>query len=109
MPVPRVIPHSDGAGVIDTVGGDALRAVAELLPDRSKLVTIADRPLAAELGGSGVERDRSTAVLTALVQLVAEGALDPLVTEIRPLDEAGAALAAVEAGHTLGKVTIRIE
>ncbi|WP_433276854.1 NADP-dependent oxidoreductase [Pseudonocardia xinjiangensis] len=94
--------------VFDTVGGDALRAVAELLADRSKLVTIADRPLAAQLGGSGVERDRSTAVLTALVQLVADGALDPHVTEIRPLDEAGAALATVEAGHTTGKVVIQV-
>jgi NADPH:quinone reductase-like Zn-dependent oxidoreductase len=94
--------------VFDTVGGDALRAVAEVLPDRSRLVTIADRLLAAQLGGSGVERDRSTAVLTTLVQLVAEGKLDPNVTEIRPLDEAGAALAIVEDGHTRGKVAIRV-
>ncbi|MCU1660440.1 MAG: hypothetical protein QOI36_222 [Pseudonocardiales bacterium] len=100
-------PHGVDA-VFDTVGGEALRAVAEVLPDRSRLVTIADRPLAARLGGSGVERDRSTAVLTALAQLVAEGELDPLVTEIRPLDEAGAALATVEAGHTRGKVAIEV-
>jgi NADPH2:quinone reductase len=94
--------------VFDTVGGDALRAVADVLTDRSRLVTIADRPLAAELGGSGVERDRSTAVLTALARLVAEGALDPHVTEVRSLDEAGAALATVEAGHTRGKVAIEV-
>lgn len=94
--------------VFDTVGGDALRAVAGVLSDPSRLATIADRPLAAELGGHGVERDRSTAVLSALAGLVAEGALDPHVTEIRPLDEAGAALATVEAGHTRGKVAIRV-
>ena len=94
--------------VLDTVGGDALRAVAGVLSDLSRLATIADRPLAAELGGHGVERDRSTAVLSALARLVADGALDPHVTEIRPLDEAGAALATVEAGHTRGKVAIRV-
>jgi NADPH2:quinone reductase len=47
-------------------------------------------------------------VLSALAGLVAEGALDPHVTEVRPLDEAGAALATVEAGHTRGKVAIRV-
>ncbi|WP_433290331.1 hypothetical protein ACQPZQ_43705 [Pseudonocardia sp. CA-142604] len=40
--------------VLDTVGGDALRAVAGVLSDTSRLATIADRPLAAELGGHGV-------------------------------------------------------
>lgn len=94
--------------VFDTVGGDALRAVAGVLSDMSRLATIADRPLAAELGGHGVERDRSTAVLSALAGLVADDALDPHVTEIRTLDEAGAALATVEAGHTRGKVAIRV-
>jgi NADPH:quinone reductase-like Zn-dependent oxidoreductase len=94
--------------VFDTVGGEALRAVAEVLADRSRLATIADRALVAELGGKGVERDRSTAVLAALAQLVADGALDPHVTDTRPLDEAGAALATVEAGHTRGKVVIEV-
>ncbi|WP_433290334.1 NADP-dependent oxidoreductase [Pseudonocardia sp. CA-142604] len=94
--------------VFDTVGGGALRAVAEVLADRSRLATIADRALVAELGGKGVERDRSTAVLAALAQLVADGALDPNVTDTRPLDEAGAALATVEAGHTRGKVVIEV-
>jgi NADPH:quinone reductase-like Zn-dependent oxidoreductase len=92
--------------VFDLVGGDALRAVADLVPDRSRLVTVADRPLAAELGGGGVERDRSAAVLAELARLVAAGVLDPQVTDVRPLDEAGAALAAVEGGHARGKVVL---
>ncbi|WP_232661521.1 NADP-dependent oxidoreductase [Pseudonocardia sp. TRM90224] len=95
-------------GVFDLVGGGALRAVAELLAERSRLYTVADRELVAELGGRGVERDRSTAVLSTLAQLVADGVLDPLVTETRPLAEAGAALAAVESGHARGKVVLEI-
>ncbi|MFC4946311.1 NADP-dependent oxidoreductase [Pseudonocardia sp. GCM10023141] len=94
--------------VFDLVGGAALRAVAELVADRSKLVTVADRPLAAELGGGGVERDRSRAVLTELARLVAAGELDPHVTDVRPLDDAAAALALVESGHATGKVALQL-
>ncbi|WP_433290330.1 zinc-binding dehydrogenase [Pseudonocardia sp. CA-142604] len=47
-------------------------------------------------------------MLSALAGLVADGALDPHVTEVRPLDEAGDALVIVEAGHTRGKVAIRV-
>ena len=50
-------------------------------------------------------RDRSTAVLSELARLVAAGELDPQVVEVRPLDEAPAAMRAVESGHALGKVT----
>ncbi|GAA0924437.1 NADP-dependent oxidoreductase [Pseudonocardia zijingensis] len=92
--------------ILDMVGGDALRTVAELLPDRSKLTSIADRSTAAELGGFSLERDRSTAVLTELARLVQAGELDPHVTEVRPLSEAAAALALVEDGHATGKVVI---
>jgi NADPH2:quinone reductase len=94
--------------VFDMVGGQALRTLAALVPDRTRLVSIADHALVAELGGSAVERDRSTAVLTRLAALVAGGELDPLVTDVRPLEEAGAALAAVEAGHARGKVAVSV-
>ncbi len=94
-------------GVFDLVGGDALRAVAVLVaPDR--LFTVADRPLVWELGGRDVERDRSTRVLAELARLVAAGELDPQVTEVWPLDEAGKALAVVERGHARGKVVLAI-
>ena len=49
--------------VFDLVGGDPLRAVAALLDDRSRLTSVADKPLAVELGGFELVRDRSTAVL----------------------------------------------
>lgn len=92
--------------IFDMVGGDALRTVATLLADPSRLTSIADRPLAAELGGFSLERDRSTAVLTELARLVLAGELDPHVTEIRPLSDAAAALALVEGGHATGKVVL---
>jgi len=97
----------DGVDAIfDMVGGDALRTVAGLLTDTSRLTSIADRGVAAELGGFSLERDRSTAVLTELARLVLTGDLDPHVTETRPLSAAKAALALVEDGHSTGKVVI---
>ena len=94
--------------VFDLVGGPALRTVAELVKDKSRLRSVADRPLVAELGGTAVVRDRSTRVLEELIRLVAAGKLDPLVTEVRPLAEAKAALALVEDGHALGKVVLTV-
>jgi NADPH:quinone reductase-like Zn-dependent oxidoreductase len=94
-------------GVFDLVGGDALRAVAGLV-DPKRLRSVADKPLVRELGGDEVPRDRSTAVLTALVELVAAGELDPHVSEVYAFDEASAAMRAVESGHALGKVTLRL-
>jgi NADPH2:quinone reductase len=92
--------------VFDLAGGEALRTVAGLVEDRSQLLSVADKSLVRELGGRAVERDRSTAVLTGLVQLVASKALDPHVTQVRPLDEAGEALAQVESGHAVGKIVL---
>lgn len=92
--------------VFDLVGGEPLRTVAALLPDRNRLISVADYGLARELGGHDLVRDRSTAVLTTLVARVADGTLDPLVTDVRPFAEAGAALASVEYGHVTGKVVI---
>jgi NADPH:quinone reductase-like Zn-dependent oxidoreductase len=92
--------------VFDLAGGDALRTVAELVADRSRVISVSDRVTLRELGGHDLQRDRSTAVLTELVELVAAKELDPHVTAVRPLDEADAALADVESGHATGKVVL---
>jgi NADPH:quinone reductase-like Zn-dependent oxidoreductase len=94
-------------GLFDLVGGEALRTVAVLV-DPKRLRSVADKPLAKALGGDEVPRERTTAVLTGLVRLVAEGALDPFVTDVRPFDDAPAAIRAVESGHALGKVALTL-
>lgn len=99
----------DGVDAIfDLVGGAHLEAVAGLLSDRSKLITGADRPLAAKLGGTEVKRARTRAVLEAVAALVAGGVLDPSVARTFPLDRAHDALRAVEEGHAQGKVVIEV-
>lgn len=95
-------------GVLDLVGGEALRAVARLVGDPAKLVTAADPGTATELGGAVVTRDGTSRVLDLVAGLVAQGKLDPHVRDVVPFEEAAHALASVESGHALGKVVIRI-
>ena len=85
--------------------GDALRAVAEL---GGKIVTVTDPDTAGEFGGEYVRRGDPATTLAALAELVAEGKVDPHVEDVVPLDEAGAAIAAVETGHPRGKIVVQV-
>jgi NADPH:quinone reductase-like Zn-dependent oxidoreductase len=93
--------------ILDLAGGDGLRAVADLVADVDKLISAGD-PTVAEFGGHMIERDRTHRVLEVVGGLVAEGKLDPHIEDIRPLDEAADAVAAVERGHARGKVVIEV-
>ena len=93
--------------ILDLAGGDALRAVAELVSDKTKLISAGDFSV-DELGGHVIERDRTSRVLEIVVGLVADGKLDPHVEDVRPLDEAADAVAAVEIGHARGKVVVEV-
>lgn len=105
--VREIMPEGVDA-ILDLVGGDALRSVADLVTERSRLLTTTDPELAAELGGGGVQRDGGGAVLGEIVNLVADGKLDPHVSAVVPLDRAAEALAGVESGHSRGKVVISV-
>ena len=93
--------------IVDLVGGATLRAFAAAAPG-ARIVSVAGPAGAAELGGSGVERRRTTEVFAAVAALVADGTVDPHVERTFPLREAGAALAVVEGGHARGKVVITV-
>ncbi|HST63881.1 MAG TPA: NADP-dependent oxidoreductase [Mycobacteriales bacterium] len=92
-------------GILDLIGGDALRAVAGL---GGRIVSTADPDTAAGCGGEYVRRAQPAGTLAALAQLVAAGKLDPHVEDVLPLDEAPAAIAAVEGGHPRGKVVVAV-
>jgi NADPH2:quinone reductase len=104
--IKQILPDGVDA-ILDLAGGDALKAVADLVGDRTKLISAGD-PAVEELGGHMVERDRTSRVLKIVAALVADGKLDPHVEDVRPLDEAADALAAVEIGHARGKVVIEV-
>ncbi|TPG25553.1 NADP-dependent oxidoreductase [Mycolicibacterium hodleri] len=104
--IKQILPDGVDA-IFDLAGGDALQAVATLVDDRTKLISAGD-PAVAELGGHMIERDRTHRVLEIVGALVADGKLDPHVEDVRPLDEAADAIAAVEIGHARGKVVIQV-
>lgn len=104
--VRAVAPRIDA--VFDLAGGEGLRAAAALAADPAMVRSVADRALAADLGGAGVTRERSTRVLAELAALVAAGRLDPHVTETYALEDARAALALVASGHSEGKIALRV-
>lgn len=90
--------------IVDLVGGDALRAVAPLAKDPSRVLTTAAPDVARELGGAVVERtDEALEKITGVIEY---GLVDPTVTARFSLDDAQRAIAAVEAGHVTGKVVI---
>jgi NADPH2:quinone reductase len=95
-------------GILDLVGGQALRDVAELVRDASAIVSAGDPATVADVGGAAVERHPGVAVFSAVAALVADGKLDPHVRETFPLTEAGAALQAVETGHARGKIVLTV-
>ncbi|MET9789376.1 NADP-dependent oxidoreductase [Streptomyces canus] len=96
-------------GVYDLVGGEVLAEAAELLTDRTRLITAgASEEDVRRLGGTRVARARSAAVLEEVARLVLKGDLVPHITETFPLDRAGEALRAVEDGHARGKTVIEV-
>lgn len=90
--------------IVDLVGGDALRAVAPLAKDPSRILTTADPDTARELGGAAVERTEEA--LEKITGVIEYGLVDPTVTARYSLDDAQRAIAAVETGHATGKVVI---
>ncbi|NGO09437.1 NADP-dependent oxidoreductase [Streptomyces sp. HC44] len=94
--------------VYDLIGGDVLEAAAELLTDRTKLITAGGKDIVGRLGGAPVARARNSAILDEVAQLVVDGKLNPFVTRTFPLARAGEALRTVEDGHARGKIVIEV-
>lgn len=109
--------------VIDIAGGMPLRDLQRLTAAGGTVVLVTGdggpvlgpipRMVKAVFASIGSPRIRSLAatprpeVLTKLLELVAEGRISPVIEREYPFAEASAALAHLEAGHTVGKVVVR--
>ncbi|PYF95620.1 NADPH:quinone reductase [Georgenia satyanarayanai] len=89
--------------VIDLVGGGVLRQAASLATEPGRVVSAAD-PAVVDLGGA--VRERNPEALGKITGVVEYGLVNPNVTATYELQQAGQALAAVEAGHAAGKTVI---
>lgn len=90
--------------IVDLVGGDVLRAVADMVPDRARIMSAADGDTAVELGGRVLER--MSEALGKITEVIRYGLVDPHADTQFGLDQAGQAIAAVETGHAAGKVVV---
>lgn len=83
-------------GVIDCVGGEALRQVEAVLAS----------PRVVSPAKGGIPRDRSSRRMAELAELMASEKIHAVIGAEFNFDQAAAAVAEVESGHATGKVVV---
>ncbi len=94
--------------VLDYVGGAAMDATRELVKPEASVISITDGRAASDFGGQAIWVRPSSEDLAELVDLVAEGKLRVNLAEVFDLDHAVDAYRLLEAGHTRGKIVVRL-
>lgn len=92
----------------DTVGGDALKASANLLAPEGRLVSIAD-PDVFDYGGRYYFVRPDAADLLRLSGLAEEGVVSVHVSETFPLERAADAHRLNQEGRTRGKIVVTVD
>lgn len=94
--------------IVDYAGGTSLDSVPALLASGGTVVSIADPRARTEFGGHYVWVRPDAAQLAELAALVADGSLRVEIAATYPLDQAADAYAALEEGHTRGKIVVTV-
>lgn len=94
--------------IIDFVGGSTLDTTNELLAEGGVVASVADSRARTEFGGHYVWVRPNAERLGELAQLAADGTLQVEIAATYPLDEAAAAYAELEQGHTRGKIVVTV-
>ena len=94
--------------IIDLVGGDAIEAAPQLLREGGTVVSITDARARDELGGHYVWVRPDAADLAELAGLVESGDLRVEISRTFDLDHVVDAFAALESGHTRGKIVVTV-
>lgn len=92
--------------IVDFAGGASLDSTSALLAEGGTVVSIADPRARSEFGGHYLWVRPDAAQLAELAQLAADGDLRVEIAATYPLDDAAAAYAALEEGHTRGKIVV---
>jgi NADPH:quinone reductase-like Zn-dependent oxidoreductase len=93
-------------GLMDTVGGETLRQSSAVLRPAGAVRSTASPALATELGGSGVTRRRTAETYAEVAELVAAGALAPVIGARYDFEACAEAVALVETGHSTGRTVV---
>jgi NADPH:quinone reductase-like Zn-dependent oxidoreductase len=99
--------------VFDTVGGELTERSFAVLKGGGIYVTPAGQPDAKAAAGRGVRASgmmaqANPADLTEIASLIDAGTVKPVVSKVLPLAEARQAHELLEAGHTRGKIVLRV-
>jgi enoyl reductase len=100
---PKVTAALDGSGSIE-----ALQASLDLVPDRSRIGTIAYQPAAESMGIQRLSSQRSADRLRRLVELHTRGLLKVQVQQAFPLEQAAEAHRLIDTGHVRGKLALTV-
>lgn len=92
----------DASGTVE-----ALHASLELVADKSRIGTVADQPVANDLGIRRLSTERSAEQLAELTGLYASDRLRVSIQHAYPLEQTAEAHQAVETGHVRGKVVLK--
>lgn len=90
--------------VIDLVGGDILHGLAPLAATPAGLLSTVNSQIVNDLGGTPLHHDPEG--LAKILDLLDQEQISIHVSEQFSLEEAGAAMARVEDGHTAGKIVV---
>ncbi|MFI9770031.1 NADP-dependent oxidoreductase [Streptomyces sp. NPDC052415] len=93
--------------VLDTVGGDALKASANVLSPEGRLVSIADAEV-FDYGGRYYFVRPDAEDLLRLTELAEQGVVTVHVSETYPLERAAEAYRSNEEGSTRGKIVVTV-
>jgi NADPH:quinone reductase-like Zn-dependent oxidoreductase len=105
--VQRLAPSAVTA-VLDLHGRETLEAGVDLGVDPARILTIADREAATELGVTGLPQlPVDVRALERVTRLVASGDVVLPVDRVYPVDDVGEAYRHFERGHVRGKVVLR--
>jgi NADPH:quinone reductase-like Zn-dependent oxidoreductase len=103
----------DATFVLDTVGGDTLKRSYGVVKKGGMIVTIVAKCDEEELKKHGITGKSlwshpDAAELSAVGNLITEGKVKPVVSQVLPMSDAAKATTQAETHHTRGKIVLRI-